>query len=129
MTTSLMKSKVHRRVVPITGLHDRMNGDVAGESAKIVIRGVTRGGRRFRPSDWAQRLTTAVATIGRGRRIRFHPRVRMVTVEGVNSVVVDAELEAEEPMLFEFLMRFARNNGLEIIEFPAQGRPSRAAGH
>lgn len=98
-----------------------MNKKVPEESAKIVIRGVTRQGRRFRPSDWAERLTTAVATTGPGRRIRFHPRVHMATVDGVNSVVVEPELEGEDPMLFEFLMSFARDNDLEIINAPRHG--------
>ena len=105
-----------------------MNRDVPEGPTKIIIKGVTREGRRFRPSDWAQRLTTAVATTGPDRRIRFHPRVHMATVEGVNSVVVETELEGEDPMLFEFLLGFARDNNLEIIDAPGQGAESRAAG-
>lgn len=81
-----------------------------------MIKGVTREGRRFRPSDWAQRLTTAVASYGPARRIRFHPKVHMETVGGVNSVVIDADLQDEDPMLFEFLINFARNNDLEVAE-------------
>lgn len=82
----------------------------------LIIKGVTRDGRKFRPSDWAQRLTTAVATQTRGRRIRFHPRVRMAAVDGVNAVVVDLSLKDEDPLLFEFLVNFAKENNLQIEE-------------
>ena len=83
---------------------------------RIIIKGITTEGRKFRPSDWAQRLTTAVATPGPGRRIRFHPKVKMATIEGVNAVVIDADLAEEEPLLYEFLLGFARNNALQIAQ-------------
>lgn len=83
---------------------------------RIIIKGVTEQGRKFRPSDWAQRITTAVASPGPGRRIRFHPKVKMATIEGVNCVVVDTSLAEEEPLLYEFLIGFARNNELQITE-------------
>lgn len=83
---------------------------------RIIIKGVTAQGRRFRPSDWAQRLTTAVGHIGPDRRIRFHPKVKMAHIEGINCVVIDPTLTEEDPMLFEFLIGFARENDLEISE-------------
>lgn len=91
----------------------------------LIIKGITRDGRKFRPSDWAQRLTTAVATHTRGRRIRFHPKVRMAAVEGVNAVVVELSLKEEDPLLFEFLVNFARGNNLQIEE---SGRDEAATG-
>lgn len=92
----------------------------------LIIKGMTRDGRKFRPSDWAQRLTTAVGSQTRGRRIRFHPRVRMASIEGVNAVVVDVSLKDEDPLLFEFLVNFAKGNNLQIEE--AEGAGERAQG-
>ncbi len=86
---------------------------------QIVIKGITRTGRTFRPADWAQRLTTAVASLGPDRRIVFHPRVHMVSCQGVVCVVVDARLHADDPMLFEFLLGFARNNDLQVEDIEA----------
>ncbi len=80
---------------------------------RIVIKGVTRDGKTFRPSDWAQRLSTAVATQGPDRRIRFHPRVSMAIIDGYDCVVIDSRLAEEDPLLFEFLLNFARDNRLE----------------
>jgi hypothetical protein len=89
-------------------------------AGKIVIKGLTKDGKKFRPSDWAERLTSAVATTGRGRRVIFHPKVHMVTVEGVSCVVVDADLEQSDPMLFGFLMNFGIGNNLQISRGEAE---------
>lgn len=83
------------------------------QSEKVIIKGLTEAGGKFRPSDWAERLCGAVASYGPGRRIIFHPNVRMASFEGVKSVVVDAELEDNDEMLFEFLLDFARENKLQ----------------
>ena len=82
----------------------------------ITIKGVTKDGRKFRPSDWAQRLTNAVASYGPGRRVKFHPMVKMVTVDGINCVVMDSSLEEEDPMVFNFLINFANSNNLDTVE-------------
>jgi hypothetical protein len=82
---------------------------------KIIIKGLTKDGKKFRPSDWAERLTSAVATYGRGRRVVFHPKVRMATIDGVSCVLLDADLEQTDPMLFGFLMNFGEGNNLQIV--------------
>lgn len=87
-----------------------MNSNIA----KLIINGVTQDGKKFRPSDWAQRLTTAVASYGPGRRIIFHPKVKMAMLEGINCVVVNADLEDEDPMLFRFLVKFGEENNLKL---------------
>jgi hypothetical protein len=86
------------------------------ENHKLLIKGLTLEGRTFRPSDWAQRLTTAVGTPGPGRRVQFHPKVHMATIDGVNCVVVDGSLQEEDPRLYQFLVSFGKNNGLQIEE-------------
>lgn len=81
---------------------------------KIVIKGVTNDGRKFRPSDWAQRLATAVGTLSASRRIKYHPKVTISMMDGANCVVIASELKDEEPMLYAFLMEFAESNNLAI---------------
>ncbi len=87
---------------------------MAISDGKIVIKGVTKDGRKFRPSDWAQRLATAVGIPGKDRRIRYHPKVKVATIDGINCVLVDRSLEESEPMLYAFLIEFANSNNLEI---------------
>jgi len=82
--------------------------------SKVIIIGTTVDGRKFRPSDWAQRLATAVGTPGTDRRIHFHPKVKIASIAGINCVVVDKSLEDDEPMLFAFLVDFADSNQLQM---------------
>jgi len=92
-------------------------------TGKIVIKGVTVDGKRFRPSDWAQRLATAVGTISSSRRIIFHPKVSIAMIDDLNCVVLDADLEQDEPLIFQFLFKFAQDNKLQmehVAEVPAE---------
>ncbi len=93
-------------------------------TGKVIIQGITQDGATFRPSDWAERLCGAVATYGPGRRIIFHPNVALASIEGIKCVVIDASLEEEEEMLFEFLTDFADENNLQILhaeDYPLPG--------
>ncbi|TPW16707.1 MAG: PhnO-like protein [Halothiobacillaceae bacterium] len=89
---------------------------MTNQSEKIVIKGITTNGQRFRPSDWAQRLATAVGTLGPGRRIKYHPKVSIALIDGVNSVVIASDLKEAEPMLYAFLINFAESNQLQIVK-------------
>lgn len=82
---------------------------------KVIIKGITQQGRKFRPSDWAERLCGSFATYGRDRRIHYHPQVQVGSWGGTSCIVLDASLEDIEPMTFEFLMRFAEENALQIV--------------
>lgn len=81
---------------------------------KVIIKGLTKDGGKFRPSDWAERLCGAVASYGPGRRIIFHPQVKLASLEATKCVVIDAQLEEDDPMLFEFLLEFADDNQLQV---------------
>jgi len=83
---------------------------------KVIIQGITQEGGKFRPSDWAERLCGSVATYGPGRRIIFHPNVKLASMNGVKCVVIDGVLEQDDEMLFEFLLEFAGENNLQIVE-------------
>ena len=84
-------------------------------SGKVIIQGITQDGGKFRPSDWAERLCGAVASYGPGRRIIFHPNVKLASIEGVKCVVIDASLEEDDEMLFDFLTDFAEENRLQVL--------------
>lgn len=84
-------------------------------TGKVIIQGLTLAGGKFRPSDWAERLCGAVASYGPGRRIIFHPNVKLASIDGVKCVVIDASLEQDDEMLFEFLTDFAEENHLQIL--------------
>lgn len=84
--------------------------------SEIIIRGLTTAGRTFRPSDWSDRLSGVLSTFGADHRMSYSPYVRPVTIEGVRCVVVDKKLQEIEPMAYNFLLSFARDNDLQIVD-------------
>ena len=44
---------------------------------KILIVGQTKEGKKFRPSDWAERLYYTVASYGKNGRVIFNPLVKL----------------------------------------------------
>jgi hypothetical protein len=84
----------------------------------LLILGLTADGRCFRPSDWAQRLAAA-ATVGcaycvQDPQLPFNPMVRVVLHEGVAGLWLAADLADRDPLRYEFLLRFAEQNGLVV---------------
>lgn len=84
-------------------------------SGKIVIEGVTQEGRKFRPSDWAERMSGALCTFDRGRRIHYSPMLQPMARDGIKCVVIDPALREANPELFDYIMHFARSNRLNIL--------------
>ena len=39
------------------------------DDEKIIVESVTLDGRKFRPSDWIERLCDSITTFGEGRRV------------------------------------------------------------
>ena len=96
----------------------------------FCIHGVTLDGRSFRPSDWAERLASAMACFrpgggagGIGAFIGYSPYCVPTVNAGVKAVMVNEALKDIEPMAWDFVMNFARDNGLRLTEVgepPAQ---------
>jgi len=92
-------------------------------SREIFIQGLTRQGRVFRPSDWAERLAGAMSCFrpggavgGPGAHIGYSPYCVPTTIDGVKCVVVNEALREIEPRAWDFVMSFARDNELQVIE-------------
>lgn len=92
----------------------------ASKVIEFVIRGVTHEGRPFRPSDWAERLCGVMSAFGSDGRMQYSPFVQPINSAGVKCVVVDIGLKEAEPMAWNFLLNFARDNELQV-------RPGRLA--
>ena len=91
-------------------------------SNELIIQGLTSAGRTFRPSDWAERLSGSLSTFGEDHRMNYSPYVRPVTLNGIKCVIVDKELQQSQPASFAFVMGFAKENDLQVID-PAQIKP------
>ena len=85
-------------------------------SARIVIQGITVQGRAFRPSDWAERLCGIMSSFGGDQQMRYSPYVRPVMLDGVRCVVVEPSLAEVEPRAYRFLLDFAHDNELIVID-------------
>ena len=83
-------------------------------SQDVIIKGMTKAGKPFRPSDWAERLSSVLSSFGADNRISYSPYVRPVTLDGVKCVVVDKKLEQVEPQGYRFLIGFAQDNELQL---------------
>ena len=83
---------------------------------EIVIQGLTSEGRTFRPSDWAERLSGILASFGEDQKLAYHEYVRPMLLEGVRCVAVDKKLEKAHRPVFRFLMDFAKDNDLRIVD-------------
>jgi len=82
----------------------------------MTIIGLTRDGRNFRPSDWAERLYYAVASYGPHGQVTFNPFVSIRMRGDSRCVVVDARLRDNDPIVFSFFTGFARENALQVID-------------
>ncbi|MDO1510875.1 MULTISPECIES: GNAT family N-acetyltransferase [unclassified Neisseria] len=83
---------------------------------EIVIHGTTSKGKIFRPSDWAERLCGILSSFDKGNRLSYHQWVRPILVDKVRCVAVDKKLEEINPPMFRFLMDFAADNDLRVMD-------------
>lgn len=86
---------------------------------EIVIHGTTSKGKTFRPSDWSERLCGILSSFDKGHRLSYHQWVRPCLLDNVRSVAVDKQLEEINPAMFRFLMDFAADNDLRILDYDA----------
>jgi hypothetical protein len=89
---------------------------------QVFVQGLTKDGRTFRPSDWAERLAGAMSSFrprgagGIGAHIGYSPYCVPRLVEGVKCVYVSEALKDVEPMAWDFVMNFARDNELQVVD-------------
>lgn len=104
-------------------------------SEEFFILGLTSNGRQFRPSDWAERLCGAMSCFrpegsgGRHAHLQYSPYVRPTILNGVKAVVVNGDLKSLEPLAYHFVLNFAKDNDLQIVDacflpLPGEGKPA-----
>lgn len=88
---------------------------------EFFIQGVTSNGKTFRPSDWSERLCGVMSGFGPGKRgpnarLQYSVYVRPTLLGNVKTVILDSRLRDIEPMAFDFVMNFAKDNDLLVTE-------------
>lgn len=83
---------------------------------KWVIRGVTEEGKKLRPSDWIERISSTLANFGRDQRLQYSNAVAPCMIDGEKCLVVARNLHEVNPEAYDFVMGFAKSNQLCIRE-------------
>ncbi len=95
---------------------------------ELLIKGICRDGKTFRPSDWAERLCGAVTVFLPGTTSSSSAQstarpyhgytafVRPAIICGVYCVIVDERLRDLEPRAWDYVTSFARDNDLVMLD-------------
>ncbi len=87
---------------------------------RIIIESIREAdGRRFRPSDWIERISANMGEFGRDHRLHYAKTVHPQIIDGEKCLVVDGRLQQENPSAYEYILSFARDNGLRYRSISA----------
>lgn len=94
---------------------------VSNSDKQVYILGLTRSGRAFRPSDWAERLAGVMSQfrpggLQPGSHLRYSHWCIPTSVNGVRCVVVHPDLRDYDVMAWDFCMNFAKDNDLQVSQ-------------
>lgn len=78
----------------------------------VLIKGETVDGKKFRPSDWCDRLHSTLQALDPDEYLECAEYVHLVNNNGGKGILVDRLLQTINPMLFKFFMSFVSSNGL-----------------
>jgi hypothetical protein len=81
----------------------------------LVISSIQESGKKFRPSDWPERLSSTLASFLVDHRLRYSPAVQPCILDGEQCVIVARWLETTDPAAYDYVMGFARENQLCIL--------------
>jgi hypothetical protein len=108
---------------------------IPAKPRQIFIQGVTRQGKTFRPSDWAERLAGAMSCFrpgggvgGISAAIGYSPYCFPRVIDGVKCVIVSEDLRSLEPMAWDFVLNFAHDNDLTVVDACLLPDPPSSAG-
>lgn len=96
---------------------------MSGPHRELFIQGITQDGRPFRPSDWAERLAGVMSCfrppgsrVRPGAHLAYSPYCVPRVINGVKCVIVNEALKEVEPQAWAFVLNFARDNGLAVVD-------------
>ncbi|MDR2165410.1 MAG: DUF3579 domain-containing protein [Zoogloeaceae bacterium] len=81
----------------------------------FIILGLTAQGKRFRPSDWAERLCGVLSQVRATKKMKYSPYVSPGDYDGEKAVFVDGALHEVDANAYQFVLSFANDNGLQVI--------------
>ena len=96
---------------------------------KLYILGVTKQGKTFRPSDWAERLAGVMSQFRPGgnrpgSHIAYSPWCVPTSIGNVKCVIVHPELREHNVMAWDFCVHFAQDNDLQVSDTQPPEKPT-----
>lgn len=88
---------------------------------EFFIQGITHEGKVFRPSDWAERLAGVMSQFRPGgpqpgSHLSYSPWCVPINLGDIKCVVVNRDIRDLEPMAWDFVINFAKDNNLVMTE-------------
>lgn len=80
----------------------------------FVISGMREDGKKLRPTDWIERISSSLASFDEDRRLRYSVSVKPCIVNGEKCLIVARCLETANPEAYRFVMDFAASNQLKV---------------
>lgn len=96
-------------------------GVKVSNNEKWVIHGVTEEGKKLRPSDWIERISSTLASFGSDQRLHYSDSVAPCIINGEKCLIVARNLSEVNPEAYEYIMNFAKSNQLCIREDRREG--------
>ncbi|PKO94049.1 MAG: hypothetical protein CVU15_01645 [Betaproteobacteria bacterium HGW-Betaproteobacteria-1] len=93
-------------------------------SNEIIIEGLTRAGKPFRPSDWVDRMCSTYASFGPDKKLRYSPYLKPKVLNGVRCLAVNLKLKDVNPEGYAQLMHFAEENQLNVLDAAGNSIPT-----
>lgn len=92
-----------------------MDNIESGDFDRLIID--DRGNdKRFRPSDWVERISSILASFGPDQRLRYSEFAHPCVIRGEKCLVITRGLRETHPEVFRFIVDFALRNRLRIQE-------------
>ena len=88
-------------------------------SKEVFILGLTKSGKPFRPSDWAERLAGVMSPFRPGgpqpgSHLGYSPWCVPTSFGDVKCVIVNKDLRDYNVMAWDFCVNFAKDNDLQV---------------
>lgn len=79
-----------------------------------VVYGVRSDGKRLRPSDWIERLSSTFATFGDDRRLCYAHGVNPGVLNGEPVLIIANQFAQANPSAYAYIMDFVTSNHLKM---------------
>ena len=96
-----------------TGENSSPQNDSEDNALMLIIFGETQTGKKFRPSDWCERLYGVLRVLGDEAK-EVTEYVHLVNHDGQKCILIDSRLECFHPKVYSFFTRFAKDNNLAV---------------